>query len=146
MERRGAASFEELPDDLELLATQDFDALQRLYAGGGTPLVPYSPEANAFFIRRLPPDQRGGRIRRSMPAEGSRGGAAPAATRPQTPLAATMGSAYAPLCSASVTGTQATPARRTTITSSNFPGGDRRPRRHRRLRHPRLHLDGCLWS
>ena len=45
MERRGAASFEELPEDL-----------------GGNYLVPYSPAANAFFIRRLPPDQRGGRI------------------------------------------------------------------------------------
>ena len=61
-EGRGAWSVEVLPDDLELLAVPDFAALQRLYAGGGAPLVPLSPAANAFFIRRLPPDQRGGRI------------------------------------------------------------------------------------
>ena len=48
-EGRGAWSVEELRDDLELLAMPDFDALQ-------------SPAANAFFIRRLPRDQRGGRI------------------------------------------------------------------------------------
>ena len=54
----------QLPDDLELLPLPDFDALQHLYAGGGTPLVPFSPSANAFFIRRLPRDQRGGRIPR----------------------------------------------------------------------------------
>ena len=62
MEGRGAWSVELLPEDLELLAVPDFAALQRLYAGAGTFLVPYSPAANAFFIRRLPPDQRGGRI------------------------------------------------------------------------------------
>ena len=64
MEGRGAASYEEIPGDLDLLALPDFEALQRLYAGGGTPLVPYSPLANAFFIRRLPRDTRGGRIPR----------------------------------------------------------------------------------
>ena len=64
--RLGGHQVEILPDDVQPLALDDFDALNRLYAAPpSTPLIPFLPAANAFFIRRLPYRVRGGRIPRN---------------------------------------------------------------------------------